>query len=160
MGEGRALGITRGAAGELNIDGIIGAQGGREGGEPSALPCPTQGANRGEVQHARRRPLAEANDDFKLGKRCALERPRRAVRELRRERFQHAEVVAGLKALGGDDGLTANLGESVLKFMDPIGRIDAHHDGADLCRRELGQAPLSAIRRPDADAVSRGQAQG
>ena len=73
VGEGRALGITRGAAGELNIDGIIGAQRRREGGEPGALPFPTQGTDRGEVQHARRRALAEANDDFKLGKLCALE---------------------------------------------------------------------------------------
>ena len=114
MGEGRALGIACGAAGELNIDGIIGAQGRREGGEPSALPCPTQGADRGEVQHARRCVLAEANDDFELGKLRALERPRGAVRELRRKRFQHAEVVAGLKALRGNNGLTADLGEGVL----------------------------------------------
>jgi len=35
-----------------------------------------------------------------------------------------------------------------------IGRIDADQDGADFRGRELRQAPLKAIRRPYADAIT------
>jgi len=65
---------------------------------------------------------------------------------------QHTEIVASLKALGGDQRLTSSLVECVLELIGPIRGIDVDHDEAGLGRRELGDHPLGVVRRPDADA--------
>jgi len=45
--------------------------------------------------------------------------------------------------------------EHVLELGRAIGGVDVDEDRADGCGRVLGDDPLIAIRRPDADAVAR-----
>jgi hypothetical protein len=49
--------------------------------------------------------------------------------------------------------------EHVFQFGTAIGRVDVDQDHADLRAGELSDAPLRAVRRPDAEAVAGLQAQ-
>src|SRR5579859_5984001 len=57
--------------------------------------------------------------------------------------------------MGGDDkAATPRLLERVFQFVQTIRRVDVDQDHADFTGGELGDAPLSTIRRPDANALS------
>jgi hypothetical protein len=84
-----------------------------------------------------------------------LEFARHGARNLGRERFDHADIIACLEALGRDQRAHAHLVQCVFRFRQPIGRIDVNENETGLGRRELRQRPFGAIGRPDADAVAR-----
>ena len=80
-------------------------------------------------------------------------------RQLRRELAQHGEVLGCLVGDGGDQRLAAHLVQRVLGLAQPIGRVDVDQDQARLGGGELGQRPLRAVGRPDADPIARLQSQ-
>ena len=77
-----------------------------------------------------------------------------AFADLRRERFNHADIVAGLEFLGHNQRANANLVERIFGLTQAIGRIDRHQDQAGAGGRKLRKYPFRAIGRPDADAIA------
>ncbi|MCY1418825.1 hypothetical protein D9M71_343940 [compost metagenome] len=80
--------------------------------------------------------------------------------QLRQQLAEHGVVVGGLEGVGADQPATAGLLERVLEFVEAVGWIDVDQDHADLGAGELGDAPLGAVRRPDAQTLARLQADG
>ena len=68
-------------------------------------------------------------------------------------------VVRGLERSGANQPLTARLLEHVLQLTGAIGRIDIDQDHAQFGAGELGDAPLRAVRSPNAQTVTCLQAQ-
>ena len=66
----------------------------------------------------------------------------------------HRRVVAGLERAGGDQHPAAGLAQRVLELARAVGRVDVDEDDPGLRGGELGQHPLGAVGRPDADAVA------
>ena len=66
----------------------------------------------------------------------------------------HRGVVGGLQLLRGDQQLAARLVEHELELAGPVGGVDVDQDRAELGGGVLGEGPLGAVRRPDADAVA------
>ncbi len=88
-------------------------------------------------------------------RRLADEDDAREVGALAAHLLDHARVVARLELRGGDQCRDAGLAQHVLEFVAAVGGVDVDEDGADLGRRVLGERPLGAVGRPDADAVAR-----
>ena len=107
----------------------------------------------------RRKPrlvaVADANERGQRRQPLRLQSAGRAAVDLRRELAQHADIVAGLERVGGDQRLAADLVERVFELGQPIGRVDVDQDQAGLGGGELGHHPFGVVRRPDADAVAR-----
>ena len=70
----------------------------------------------------------------------------------------HRPVVAAAVRGGGDQHLDAGLLEHELQLVQPVGRVDVHHDRADPRGGVLHEHPLGAVDRPDADPVALGDA--
>jgi len=81
------------------------------------------------------------------------------VVELRRERAQHAQVVAGLEARCGNDCAALDIVDGVSQLGEAIRRVDVHEDEAGLGGRELRDGPFRIVRRPHADAIARLQSE-
>ena len=84
---------------------------------------------------------------------------RGAVLQLRSQLVEHGQILAGFKTFCADDDIAGHLVQSVLQFVQAVGRVDAHHDGADFGAGKLGQAPLHPVGGPDTNAVTRFYAQ-
>ena len=80
--------------------------------------------------------------------------------QFRRQFPQHAKVVAAPELPGGDNRLALHLVQGVFQFVQPVSRVDTHHDRADFGSRVLGQAPFVAVGRPDADTIPGRDIQG
>ena len=160
MGEGGALGVAGGAAGELDIDRVAGGQSRRDSLQLRALRLPAHGTHGGEVVHTRARLIAHTDDRAQVGQSCRLELTRFTGGQFRRQLFEHGQVIAALELTGADHRLALYLVEGVFQFVGAIGRIDTHHDGADPGGGKLGQAPLVAIGCPYANPVAGFDAQG
>ncbi|MNR15043.1 hypothetical protein D3C85_1315540 [compost metagenome] len=63
-------------------------------------------------------------------------------------------VIGGLEGAGADQPLATRLLEHVFKLAGAVGRVDVDQDHADLGAGELADAPLCAVRRPDAQAIA------
>ncbi len=149
-----ALGIAGGAAGELDVDRVAGAQLCGHAVDARYVRGGDGGADRGEIEHPRCNRVAHADHGLQVRQLVRVEMSGRGARKLGCQRLQHAEIVAGLEALGRDDDLALHLVQRVLELVEAVGGIDAHHDRADARGRVLRQAPLVAVRRPDADAIT------
>ena len=155
----RALGIAGGAAGELDVDRVGGAQLSGDALDARDVGRAHRAANRREIEHAGRLLLAHADHGPQVRQPVCIELSRRGAREFRRQRLQHAEVIAGPEALGRDQRLAPDLVQRVLELVQPVSGVDAHHDRADARARVLRQAPLDAVGRPDAEAIARRDAE-
>ena len=144
--------------GELDIDGVIGIEPAGQRVERGGVAVPAAVDHGVEVEHAGGGLGAHADNAFKMRQLGGGQRARRAIGKLGRERAQHAEIVAGLELGGGDQRRAGDLVEDVLNLAHPIGRVDGHQNDTDPRRRELGQQPFGAVRRPNADAVAFSQA--
>src|SRR5574337_62687 len=154
----RALREARGAAGELDVDRVGGLQGllhlgharvGRvaagqqirealQAGLLLALAGHVDPDHAAQMRQPRRRELA-----------------RHAMRMLRREFAQHAQVVAGLEARHRHQRAAADLVQRVFELRGAVRRVDVDQDQAGLRGRELHQHPLHVVVRPDADPLAR-----
>ena len=112
-----------------------------------------------EADIARRLVAADADQGRERGHALSTHLPGDGALDFGHQLAQHAEIVAGFEALGGDQRLAPNLVEGVFELVDPIRGVDVDHDEAGLRRRELGDHPLGVVRRPDGDALARRQAE-
>ena len=83
VAERRPLGEARGAAGELDVDGVVELQRLAQGVQAVALGGAGQRRHLGEVVHAGGGLGAEAHDGLQMGQSLGLERPRPGVVQLR-----------------------------------------------------------------------------
>ncbi|MDT4850152.1 hypothetical protein FQZ97_842930 [compost metagenome] len=160
VAERGALGEAGGAGGVLDVDRVVELQLGlarRHRLRRDRLAAPLQ---LGPGQEARRRRRAQADHPAQLRQAFAGQRARRRGGQLRQQFEEHGVVVGGLEGVGADHPAAAGLLERVFQFAAAIGRVDVDQDGADLGAGELGDAPLGAVRRPDAQAVAALQAEG
>ena len=81
------------------------------------------------------------------------------VPQFRRQRVDHADIVAGLERRRGDQRAAADLVQRVFQLRQPVGRVDVHQDQPGLGGGELRHHPFGVVRRPDADALARLQPQ-
>ena len=72
--------------------------------------------------------------------------------------LDHRAVVAGLELGRRDQQPHARLVDGVGELVGAVGRVDVDQDRADLRGGVLGERPLGAVRRPDADPVALGDA--
>ena len=73
---------------------------------------------------------------------------------------QQGHVVGGAEPAREDQQPHARLLERMAQLHGLVGGIDVHQDGADARGRVLRDDPLEPIRRPDADAIARLDADG
>ncbi|KAI3480411.1 hypothetical protein L1887_57425 [Cichorium endivia] len=158
--EGRALGEAGGAGGVLDVHRLVELQAllaGIEVGHADPLRVLRQ-AIPGE--EAGRRLGGQADDPAQVRQALATELPRRLVGDLRQQLGDHPVVVRTLERPGAHEPLAAGLLQGIFQLAAAIGRVDVDQDDPGLGAGELGDAPLRAVRRPDAEAVASLQAQG
>ena len=117
VGQRRALGQAGGAAGELDVDRVVGLQ------RCADLVQRARGPPAGQVRRRRRSRASRAarrrrsgSRRCRCGRRAAVERARRAGGDLGRQGLDHADIVAGLEALGADQRLHADLVQRVFEL--------------------------------------------
>ena len=145
MRQRHALGRARGAAGELDVDGIVELQ--RLGRVPQAArgaarrPCRATSSNAMVPGHAGPPIWITARS---CGSRAACNSPGVRCREFRQQRVQHLHVVGGLERGRGDDRGASDLGQREFEFAEAIGGIDGDEDRARLSRRRIASASIPA----------------
>ncbi len=154
----RALREAGGAAGELDVDRVVGVERGGDLRQPRILRI-AAGDEIVEAQHAGHLLLAQMDHGFQVRQARRNECARRAAGQFRRQRLDHLDIVAVLEFGHRDQGLAADLVDRVFQFRQAVGGIDVDQHHADLGGRELGQQPLRIVVRPDADPVAALQAQ-
>ncbi len=160
VAEGGALGEAGGAGGVLDVDRLVELQllaalaqllgADLLGHRLQLLPA----------EHAVGRLPAEADHPAQLRQHVAVQGAERAAGQFRQQLAEHAVVVGGLEGIGADQPATAGLLERVLEFVEAVGGVDVDQDHPGLGAGELGDAPLGAVRRPDAQTLARLQADG
>ncbi len=159
MRERGALGRSSGARGELDVDRLVELQRPRQLGQPRALAVPAHRVDALERDGAGRRLRADLDHHPELRQLGSREPAWGARPQLRRERVQHSDVVAGLERGRGDQRAAADLVQRVFQLRQPIGRVDVDQHQSGFGGGELRHHPFRVVGRPDADALPRRQAQ-
>ena len=154
MGQRGAFGGAGGAAGELDVDGIVELQLRRQLRKLPAMAVAAHAEHVGEAQEAALFVVADADQRGQLRQALGLQFAGSAAVDFRRQLAQHADIVAGLERIRGDQRLAADLVERIVELGESIGRIDVDQDQSGLGGGELRDHPLGIVRRPDADAVA------
>ena len=143
-----------GSGGELDVDRIVRVEFGIDRRQPQLLRRAAEFANGIEGENARSGLGAQADHMLQLRKFRGLQPPRFAPIQLGSQLPDHGEVVGRLEAFGRDQRLAADLVQRVFDLGQAVGGIDVDQNDADARGGKLGQQPLVAVRRPDADAVA------
>ena len=138
----------------MDVDRVFGIEVGAQRVERGGVAVPAAVDHGVEIEHARRGVGAHANDAFEMRQLGGGQRARRRSGKFGGELAQHSEIVAGFELGGGDQRSAGDFVENVFNLAHPIGRVDGHQNDADPRRRELGEQPFGAVRRPNADAVA------
>ena len=155
MRERGALGRPGGAARELNVEYLVGVLEVLDRGQHRLIEVVPRSQQILERQGTGQRLRAQLNEQTKLRKGLAEQPSRRGAAKLRDQRMQHGHVVAAFEPRREHERATADETQHELEFAGPIGGIDVHQDQAGPRRGEHRQQPFGAVRRPDADALSR-----
>ncbi len=113
----------------------------------------------GERNRARHGIGADLNDDAQRRQLRRVKMAGMRVPQFRRQRVDHADIVAGLERRRRDQRAAADLVQRVFQLGQPVCRVDVHQDQPGLGGGELGHHPLGVVGRPDADALARLQSQ-
>ena len=147
-----ALGRSGGAAGELDVDGIVELQASSQASASASRwrspPMPRTSSNAivpGEAGPPTWITLRSC------GSRAARRLPGLRGRKLGQQRVQHLHVVGGLERGRRDDRGAADLGEREFEFAQAVGGIDGDENQPGLGGGELRQRPFRPVQRPDAD---------
>ncbi|MOA05441.1 hypothetical protein D3C78_1250390 [compost metagenome] len=159
MTEGRALGETGGAGGVLNVHRLVEMQAVLPRLELFHRDAGTQIRQLRPRQETGRWLRVEADHAAQIRQALRLQLTDGVLGQLRRQPLQHRVVIGGLERTGAHQPLTAGLLEHILKFRAAVGRVDVDQNHPDFCAGKLADAPLRAVRRPNAQAVPRLQAQ-
>ncbi len=160
VGQRGALGVARGAAGELDVDGVVELKDILQLLQLREMLVPRGIRDIAEVQHARRLVRAHPDDGPQAGDLVRVELSGLGVVQFRRHVADHADIVAALERRRQDQRLAADLVQRVFKLVGAVCRIDVDQNQPGLGRGELGQHPFGIVLRPDADPVTGLQAQG
>src|SRR5713101_2460863 len=154
----RPLRQSGGAAGELDVDGVVHLDRRRYGVQAPAANLLASLQDPVECQAAIVLPCDRDNVS-QLREARAL-RLAASVSQLGDKLADHCDIVARLEACGGDQRATSHGSQGLLQLTQAISWIDVDEDQAGLRRRELRNCPFRAIRGPDADAVAWLKAEG
>ena len=154
MGQAGPFRAARGARGELDVDRVGVGQGPHDPVEIAGGDRVAPAAQVVEAQHARRHFGADGDDPAQVGHGGGGQLPRFRPGQFRADLGQHGEIVRCLEARRGDEGAAFHVPQRIAQFVGTIGGVDADEDRADPGRRELGQQPFAAVRRPDAHPVA------
>src|SRR5579883_439829 len=102
-----------------------------------------------EAEEAAFLALADADERGQRWQPLRLKPAGRAAVDLGRQLAQHADIVAGLEVIGGDQRLALDLVERVFDLGEAVGRIDVDEDEPGLGRRKLRDRPFRIVGRPD-----------
>ena len=155
VGERRAFGRAGGAAGELDIDGVIELERRRQRRLRAAFAVAAHAHHVVEAIEAAALVGANADEGGERRQALGLEPARRAAVEFGRQFAQHADIIARLERIGGDEGAAADLVERIVELGQAIGGVDVDQNEPGLGGRELGHDPFGVVGRPDADALAR-----
>ena len=108
--------------------------------------------------HARCGIGIDFNHHLKLRQLLRRKPTRQGMRQFRRQRIDHANIVGCFEACGDNQRAAAYLVQRIFQFRKPIGRVDIHQHQPSLGGRELGDDPFRIIGRPDAHPIPRVQA--
>ncbi|GCC46801.1 hypothetical protein chiPu_0030737, partial [Chiloscyllium punctatum] len=154
VGQRHALGRAGGAAGELDVDGVVELQARAERDKLLAVAFPAHLRDLLERNRARRRRSADLDHG------AQLRQPRRAqlaglrARKLGQQRVQHLHIGRGLERGRRHDRGAADLAEGEFELAQAIRRIDGDEDQPGLRGGELRQRPFRPVQRPDADPLA------
>ena len=146
-----ALGRAGGAAGELDIDGIVELQRSGQFRQRLAVPRAAHPRDVLERDRAGRWRPADLDHRAQLRQPRRLQFARRRFGKLGQQRVQHLHVVRGLERGRGHDRGAADLCQGEFEFAEAIGRVDGDEDDAGLGGGKLRQRPFRPVERPDAD---------
>ena len=146
-----ALGRTGGAAGELDVDGIVELQGFCQCRQRLAMARPAHLAHVLEGNGARSLRPADLDHRAQLRQPRGVQFAGLRVCELRQQRVQHLHVVGGLERGGRDDPCASDFCQCEFEFAEAVGRIDGDENEPGLGGGELRQRPFRPVQRPDAD---------
>ncbi len=147
-----ALRRSRGAAGELDVDGIVELQGLGQCGEFVAV---ARAAHAGDLFERDGAGCGRAAD---LDHRAQLRQPRRMQfarrrrRQFRQQCVQHPHVVGGLERGRRDQRGAADFCQCEFEFAEAVGGIDGDENEAGLGGGKLRQRPFRPVQRPHPDA--------
>ncbi len=116
MRERRRLRVAGRAAGELDIDRVIGRQRCRDSLHVGILRRSGQIANLGVVKTTGGLFISEADDRSKRGRFCCLQFARLGAGQFRRQRVQHAQIITGLKLRRRNQGRTFDFIQRIFEF--------------------------------------------
>ncbi len=137
MGERRALGKARGAAGVLDVDRVIEVE--------LVHPGPELVVSRRALRQ--RLPVIGTEEDGTLQR-----------GQVGADRLDHRDEVRSLQLGGGKQPPAARLPQRVLELVGAVCRVDVDQDQAQLGGGVLDQCPLAPIRRPHPDPIALVQA--
>ena len=116
VAERRPLGEARGAAGELDVDGVVELQRAGERVHPVALGRAGERRDLVEVVHAGGDFAAEAHDGLEMRQLFRLQPAGPGPVELRRDLAQHVDIAARLERFGGHQRPALHLVERVFEL--------------------------------------------
>ena len=103
--------------------------------------------------------VADLDDRAECWQLLRMQLARTGDREFRRQGIDHSDIIAGLEARRGDQRFAAGPVQGVFDLAEAVGGVDVDQDHPGLGGGELGDDPLGVIRRPDAGAIPRLQAE-
>ena len=159
MGQGGAFGRSGGAAGELDVDRIVKLESAPNILQPGAVSSASLLLYIRKPQYARFVVFTQMNDVTQSRKFSSAQLAWFRVIEFRDKRPQHSQVIAGLEFMSQNKGRASGFAQCVLQFAYAVSRIHSYQNQSCFGAGKLGKHPLGIIRRPDANAVSRLQAQ-
>ena len=160
VGERRALRQAGRAGGELDVDRVVAVEVRGDGLCLLYMHVGRERRNVGERAPAWRWFAADLDDVAKRRQALRAKLSRVRGRDLWGEFVDHRDIVRGLEIFGADQSLHTDLVERVFDLGQAVSGIDIDLNEADAGGGELDQRPLSAIGRPDADAISRLEVKG
>ena len=159
MGQRGTLRQPGGAGGELDVDRLVELQNAGQFRQARPLRGAAHVVHAVERDRARRGIAADLDDDAQRRQLRRVQMAWTRVPQFRRQRVDHADIVAGLERCRGDQRAAADLVQRVFQLRQPVGRVDVHQDQPGLRGGELRDHPFGIVRRPDADALARLQPQ-
>ncbi len=155
-----ALGLAGGAAGVLDVDGVVRLEArltGAQLGGSDALALSQHGI---PTQHPGRGILSEVNRMAEIGQLRGLQLAGRAVIQLGGKLAQGLNVVTVAEGVLHHQSLAAGLLQHKFQFMSAEAEVEVDQYGPHLGRAKLHQHPLRDVGGPDSDPVAALKSQG
>src|SRR6267378_3466607 len=148
-----ALRQSRGAAGELDIHGVIHLDRSRQGFQSFVTSLLASLCD--PVERHAAIVLPRNRDDVSQFRKTRAMQLATSASQLRGKLANHRDIVAGLEASSGYQRATSHGSQDVFQLTQAIGGIDIDQNQTSLRRRKLRDRPFRAVWGPNADAIPR-----